>query len=181
MQVEPATLEDCLAIAKVHVESWQVAYRDFLPADYLATLSTEKRAATWREFVTRYPGRLLVARDAEHIVGFVAFGPSRDTGAPSDRAEIWSIYVKPSSWSSGVGRCLWLAALKQIRAAGYASVSLWVIAGNERAIRFYTGTGFVPDPESRGTFEIGGTELEDVRYILEIESGIGGEVSPHLE
>lgn len=165
MQIEPATLDDCLAVAEVHIEAWQSAYIDFLPAEYLAALSIEKRESMWRGFVTDYPGHLLVARDTGRVTGFMAYGQSRDTGAPSDRAEIWSIYVKPTFWSAGVGRRLWLAALEQIRREGYNSVSLWVIAGNERAIRFYTRAGFVAEPESRGTFEIGGTQLEDIRYV----------------
>ncbi|MCW5658443.1 MAG: GNAT family N-acetyltransferase [Burkholderiaceae bacterium] len=165
MQIEPATAEDCHAVAQVHVESWQHAYKAFLPADYLASLSVSQRAAGWCRMVERFPKHLLLARSAGQVVGFVAFGASRDEGAPAGRAEVFAIYVKPGSWSAGVGQQLLPAALQQLRAEGYQSVSLWVIAGNERAIKFYERAGFVAEPQSRKQFELGGTTLEEVRYV----------------
>jgi ribosomal protein S18 acetylase RimI-like enzyme len=166
MEIQAATSEDCRAVAEVHVDSWQLAYRGILPEHYLASLSVAEREAMWRQVVERQPPPLLVARSAGQIVGFVAFGASRDEDAPSDRAEIWAIYVKASSWSSGAGRLLlWLEALRRIVAEGYKSVSLWVIAGNERAVRFYERAGFVVEAESRKSFELGGVTLQELRYV----------------
>lgn len=170
IQVTPATLDDCRAVAEVHVESWQHAYRDILPAEYLASLSVEQRAALWRETVATQSARVLVARSHGAIVGFVACGASRDAGAPRDRGEIWAIYVKPTGWSSGIGRELWLAARRQLQAQGFKRVSLWVIVGNQRAIDFYARAGFIEEPASRQSFELGGTRLEEVRYVFQIEA-----------
>lgn len=108
---------------------------------------------------------LLLARSAGQVAGFVAFGASRDEDAPPFGAEIWAIYVKPAFWSTGAGRRLWLAALGQMQAEGYKSISLWVIAGNDRAIRFYERAGFVAEPESRKKFAHGGATLEEVLYM----------------
>ena len=166
MLIEPATSEDCHAIAEAHVESWQHAYKALLPAPYLASLSVAEREAMWRRMHERQPSHLLVGRSAGQVVGFVAFGASRDEGMPSDRAEVWAIYVRPAFWSVGAGRLLWLAALQQVLVEGYKTVSLWVIAGNERAIRFYERAGFVAEPQSLKQFELGGATLEEVRYVL---------------
>jgi ribosomal protein S18 acetylase RimI-like enzyme len=165
MEIRAATSEDCKAVAEVHVESWQRAYRGMLPEQYLASLSVAEREAMWRRMVERQPSHLLVARAAGQVVGFLAFGASRDEGAPNDQAEIWAIYVKAESWSTGAGRLLWLEALQRITAEGYKSVGLWVIAGNERAVRFYERAGFTVVPESRKSFELGGTTLEELRYV----------------
>jgi len=165
MEIQVATLEDCRAIAEVHVASWQRAYRGILPEQYLASLAVVEREAMWRRMVEQQPSHLLLAHASGQVVGFVAFGASRDDDAPSDQAEIWAIYVKPESWSSGAGRALWLEALRRIVAEGYKSVSLWVISGNERAVRFYERAGFVVDRESRKSFELGGTTLEELRYV----------------
>ena len=165
MEIQAATAEDCRAVAEVHVESWQRAYRGILPEQYLASLSVADREAMWRRLVEQQPSHLLVARAAGQVVGFVAFGASRDDGAPIDRAEIWAIYVNAASWSTGAGRLLWLEALQRIVAEGYKSVSLWVIAGNERAVRFYERAGFVVEPGSRKSFQLGGTTLEELRYV----------------
>jgi ribosomal protein S18 acetylase RimI-like enzyme len=168
MQIELATLEDCRSVAEAHVESWRRAYKGILPEQYLASLSVAERESMWRGMVERQPSQLLVARIAGQIAGFVAFGASRDEGAPADCAEVWAIYVRPDFWSVGAVRHLWLAARRQIIAEGYKTVSLWVIAGNQRAIRFYESAGFVAEPESRKQFEIGGALLEEVRYVLRL-------------
>jgi ribosomal protein S18 acetylase RimI-like enzyme len=76
-----------------------------------------------------------------------------------------AIYVKASCWATGAGRHLWLEALQRIQAQGFKSVSLWVLVGNERAIRFYERAGFAVEPESRKAFELGGTVLEELRYV----------------
>ena len=168
MEIQAATAEDCRAVAEVHVESWQHAYRGILPEQYLASLSVADRESMWRRLVEQQPSHLLVARALGQVVGFVAFGASRDEGAPIDRAEIWAIYVKAASWSTGAGRLLWLEALQRIVAEGYKSVSLWVIASNERAVRFYERAGFVVEPESSKSFQLGGTTLEELRYVYHV-------------
>lgn len=165
MEILPAALEDCRSIAEVHVESWQHAYREVLPEQYLASLSVVEREAMWCRVVKRHPSHLLLARSIDEVVGFIAFGPERDDGAPRDQAEVWALYVKPAFWSTGAGRLLWLAALQQMLADGFRSVSLWVIAGNARAVRFYERAGFVAEPEARRFVELGGASLEQHRYV----------------
>ncbi|WP_330861082.1 GNAT family N-acetyltransferase [Aidingimonas lacisalsi] len=119
----------------------------------------------WRRMVERLPAQLLVACVAGEVVGFVAFGASRDKGEPTDRAEIFAIYVNVACWSMGAGCLLWLQAHQRIMAEGYKSVSLWVLADNERAVRFYERAGFVVDPQSRKSFELGGAMVEELRYV----------------
>jgi hypothetical protein len=41
--IRQAILEDAEAIAKVHVASWQAAYKGLMPAEFLASLSVERR------------------------------------------------------------------------------------------------------------------------------------------
>lgn len=149
----------------MHVASWQDAYRGILPAHYLASLSVDERESMWRRMIEQQQGRLLVVCIADEIIGFVAFGAARDEDAPADRAEIWAIYVSAEHWSAGAGRLLWLEALDRIAADGYTSVSLWVIAGNQRAIRFYERVGFVAEPQSRKTFELGGVAVDELRFV----------------
>ena len=165
MKIHVATSEDCTAVAAVHVESWQHAYRGILSEQYLGSLSVTERADMWRRMVESHPSHLLVARTNSEVVGFVAFGSSHDTSAPQDRAEIYAIYVRSAFWSVGAGRMLWLEAKQRIVAEGYQSISLWVIAANRRAIEFYERAGFSAEPDSRKLFELGGTTLEELRYV----------------
>lgn len=120
----------------------------------------------WHRMAMQQASALLVARRASQVLGFISFGASRDEDAPAGRAEIWAIYVQPADWSTGVGRALLLRAIDRLFAEGYASISLWVIVGNARAMRFYECAGFVCEADSRKSFELGGTMLEELRYIL---------------
>lgn len=165
--IEPAAPEDCRAIAEVHVESWRQAYRGLLPAPYLASLSVADREALWRRVLAERRADVLVARDAAaQVVGFLAFGASRDDDAPGGQAEVMALYVRPACWSTGAGRRLWLAALRRLRGQAYRTVGLWVACGNERATRFYARAGFAAEPASRRPVELGSARLEEIRYVL---------------
>ena len=109
--------------------------------------------------------RVLLARIARRVVGFVSFGASRDEGAGALCAEVYALYVHPDFLSTGAGRRLWLAALRQIRAEGYETITLWVLAGNDRARRFYERAGFVTEPGSRKPLELGGVVLDELRHV----------------
>ena len=170
MKISRAVPEDAPAIARVQVRSWQVAYEGILPADYLATLTAEKREAMWREFIARGSPQLLVARDDEGIVGFAAFGPCRDENAAADRAEVWAIYVAPSHWSQGVGSQLCRETRERLVDQGYCSVSLWVLTGNTRAIQFYGRVGFVADEASTKEVIVAGNALREIRYVAELQN-----------
>lgn len=165
MRIEPATPEDCHGLAELHVIAWQAAYRGLIPEDYLASLSVERREASWRQVMQEGRSELLVARSGEGILGFASFGPSRDADAPARRGELWAIYVRPSSLSTGLGRRLWLAAKERLVQQSYKSVSLWVIVGNERAMRFYRAAGFEVEAGSEKSFEIGGASLQEIRLV----------------
>lgn len=163
--IRPAVALDCRAVAHVHVASWRAAYRDIMPAAFLAALSVDERETMWRRLVETPSGHLLIACDGDAAVGFVAFGDCHDEASPVGRAEIWAIYVDPPFWSTGAGRALMHAALMQLNDAGVRDVVLWVLADNERAIAFYERAGFVRDADAVKRIDVAGVLLEEVRYV----------------
>ncbi|MFL6233636.1 MAG: GNAT family N-acetyltransferase [Thermoanaerobaculia bacterium] len=166
MKLRAADITDARAIAEVHVLSWQHAYRGLLPQGFLDGLSVEQRQAVWSSSLTQGEASVLVAEVKDRVVGFSAFAPCRDEGAQSSDYEVLAIYVDPSQWSTGVGRGLWLKSREVMVAQGAGRVSLWVLVGNERAIRFYTAAGFQPDPGSVKAIEVGGVQAHEARYVL---------------
>lgn len=164
-RIEPATLEDCDLVAELHVAAWRVAYKGLLPTAFLATLSVESRAFAWRKVLQEGRSELLLARSDDGVIGFVSFGPCRDDDAPPGRGEIWSIYLYPRHWSTGVGRTLWLAAHERLVQLRYSSISLWVIVGNERAKRFYRKAGFEVEWGSEKNLQIADSTLREIRLI----------------
>jgi len=167
MQVALAQVEDSLALAEVHIASWQSAYVELFPAEYLAALSVPEREGKWRTILEVGASRTLVAKRDGRTVGFVSFGRCRDEGAEPTRGEVWALYVAPPAWSTGAGWALWEAARVQMLHAGFTEVSLWVLSGNARGLRFYEAAGFRRGSNEEKHFEQGGVKLAEVRLVFE--------------
>ena len=161
--IEPATLQDARSVAQVHVSAWQAAYPGILADDFLASLSVDKRETMWREAIEKSVPEVRVARIDGEVVGWVSFDASRDKDA-AGTVEIWALYVDPAHWSSGIGRELWRRARERLLERGFMSISLWVLAANARAIRFYEAAGFALEPGSAKLFELGGRQVQELRY-----------------
>ena len=163
MLLRPAEPNDALAVARVHVRSWQVAYRTLIPDDFLARLRPEDRAARY-DFATsddRKP-RTILAVAGRDILGFATTSPSRDTDMP-DHGELCALYVDPPHWGRGIGVALISAARARFTALGFRNALLWVLAGNIRAERFYRTDLWTPDG-ARRTDSRRGVTLHEVRY-----------------
>ncbi|WP_407051188.1 N-acetyltransferase family protein [Methyloraptor flagellatus] len=142
LHIAPATADDLPTIAEIHVRSWQAAYRELLPAAYLAGLDIADRLARWRMVVDRHgpDDALMIATTAVGPVGFVSAGRGRQ--APrTDQGEIHAIYLVENAWGLGVGRALFEVCARHFRDRGFALAHLWVLADNARAIRAYRAWG----------------------------------------
>ena len=73
-----------------------------------------------------------------------------------------ALYVDPGSWGRGVGRLLMAEARDGLRRAGFTGATLWVLAGNDRAQRFYRADGWEPDGEARSV-EVWGIAVDELR------------------
>jgi ribosomal protein S18 acetylase RimI-like enzyme len=105
---------------------------------------------------------VLVALVDDDVVGFAASLASRDD-ASSECGEVSAIYLLPDAWDLGVGRTLMDATLIHLAEQGFHEVTLWVLEGNERAIRFYERAGFWPDGSTK-VDDSRGFRLRELRY-----------------
>jgi ribosomal protein S18 acetylase RimI-like enzyme len=165
---------DELAVAELHVRSWQEAYRELMPAEFLAALDPRGRAGRYT-FGSTEEGApttvLAVVGDGgdggdpsltnsgevrpgsppspgERIAGFVTFGASRDQDARG-LGEVYALYVDPDSLRGGIGRMLMAEARLRLVEDGFTEAILWVLQGNDRARSFYESEGWSPDGTSR--------------------------------
>ena len=153
-----------MAVARVHVRSWQVAYRTLLPDDYLDQLRPEDRAASY-DFATLDPAKpkTIVAEEGGIIHGFATTMPSRDLDLPN-HAELCALYVSPEQWNRRIGAALISTARASLVTLGFQNAFLWVLAGNTRADRFYQLDGWTPDG-SRRTDTVWGITVDEIRYV----------------
>ncbi|WP_309678776.1 GNAT family N-acetyltransferase [Polaromonas sp.] len=162
--VRPATARDAKAIAEIHVATWQAAYADLMPSDFLHGMTVEKRQAYWREAIEFIEPQLLVATEGDQVIGFVGFDRSRDAGTRSTTGEIWALYVAPGHWGQGAGLALWDGAREGLKEEGCTQVTLWVLLRNERALRFCEqAAGFKREMPSLKTVAFGSVKLEEIR------------------
>ena len=164
MHVRAAGPADARAVAAVHVDGWQAAYRHIVPAAVLDALSVDRHEAMWRDAIFTGRPELRVAQAGGPVLGWIAIGASRDVGAAATDAEVWAFYTAPAAWAGGVGRALWRDARERLCAQGFTRCSLWAFPQNERAGRFYSAAGFALEPASEKMFMLGDTPLREVRY-----------------
>jgi ribosomal protein S18 acetylase RimI-like enzyme len=163
---------DELPVAELHVRSWQEAYRELMPADFLAALDPRERAGRYGFEDEEGPTTVLAVLaeegsegdpsltkgevrsrspsdpSVEAVLGFVTFGESRDRDTEG-LGEIYALYVDPDRYRGGVGRLLMAAARRRLSEVGFTEAILWVLQGNARARSFYEREGWRRDGATR--------------------------------
>ena len=81
-----------------------------------------------------------------------------------------SIYVLPIHWGQGGGRLLMDEAVRSLALAEFREASLWVLATNARARRFYDAAGWSPDGGEKVDQSLG-FPLAEVRYRRSLVAG----------
>lgn len=152
--------DDCDELGRVHMAVWRDAYAGLMPADYLARLSDERCADTWRVHAQRpadAPERTLVVRDSGgRITGFASAGPSRDDDVPTEW-ELYAVNLAPAARGTGVADRL----VDEL--VGERDATLWVVEGNARACAFYARRGFVDEGGRSLHDETGAPEIRMIR------------------
>ena len=158
VRIRRATPDDAHALGHLHLDVWDDAYTDLMPQSVLdeRRAGVDLRVERWREILESSDQPTWLAEDASGLVGFAGTGPARDNDIEFGE-ELYALYTRRRWWGTGVGYALLEAALGD--RAGY----LWVLAGNDRAIRFYERQGFVLD----GTED----EHDEGRHVRMVRAG----------
>ena len=164
-----ARVSDAAAIARVHEESRDRAYRGRLPDHVLVNISLADRAWRWVEWLKDSATLTIVAEMDGCVVGFCTVGPSPDPDADGTRvADMATLYILSEHWGHGIGTALCAAALGRAREAGFSTLTLWTLEINDRARAFYEAHGFLADGASKLDEGAGDADVRALRYRLEI-------------
>jgi L-amino acid N-acyltransferase YncA len=140
--VRPARVDDARAIAEVHVQSWRTTYKGIFPDALLDSLSVDKREQSWRETLAlpKPNSVTLVACNVDgSIVGFICGGAER-TGRLGYEGELYAIYLLQSAQRQRLGTLLVQHFVRELRAQGFGSMAVWVLAANPFR-KFYEALG----------------------------------------
>ncbi len=154
-----AKLSDADAIAELLVRSWQQSYRQFLPAQYLSSLTKESCMGLVGSLIKQPQSETWLVEDDGQLLGFVNTGRNRDPDV--DRrttAELRALYLDPDHVGSGLGVALLDKAMASVAEQGYLELMLWVLEDNEKGISFWLRHGFKQDgcrrEEERGNISL---------------------------
>jgi L-amino acid N-acyltransferase YncA len=140
MATRNASSEDAEGIARIcgYVEVCLRKHR----SGRLARLSVADRHAYYAQVIVNGKVRVFVAEIDGTVAGWTALGPDREE-ADSPALEIQAIYVAPEHWGRGAGQALFDMIVYEAEADGCHQLNLWVLAENERSLRFYRTLGFI--------------------------------------
>ncbi len=134
-----AKQEDAAHIAQVHDAAWQNAYAGIVPHKALARM-IQRRGETWWSNAIRRATLVQVIEMNRRIVGYATIGRNRVEALPL-QGEVYELYLAPEYQGIGLGKQLFAAARGELRRRGLAGAVVWVLADNDRAIRFYEREG----------------------------------------
>ena len=167
VDIRRATPADAEAIASVHLDSWDAAYRGLIADAYIDLLLSrrQERADRWRTILETADGddRTWVVERAGEVLGFCGTGPARDEDAIVGTGEVLALYLRPGVVGTGIGRQLFAHAVVDLHERGYAPLTLWVLRQNDRGRRFYEAAGWRPDGAQKVETRPGAS-LDEVRY-----------------
>ena len=127
-------------IAEIKVRNWGDTYGPLVPSELLGPfLDHDGSVGQIRELMRSRDTLLLVGPGAGLVQGFALTYMAR-----SPEPWLESLHVMREERGRGLGKQLILETAKRLIAAGYGSMSLGVILGNDLAARFYEHLGGVP-------------------------------------
>ncbi len=115
----------------IHWQTWHETYKDLMSENYLKNVTQEKCV----EMAHRWPQNTLLLKVDNKIVGFSCYGENSDGDG-----EIIAIYLLSEYQKKRLGYELMKATFDKL--ADKTKVTLWVLEGNEKAVKFYERYGF---------------------------------------
>jgi L-amino acid N-acyltransferase YncA len=129
-----------------------------------------ERLSPWTQEVQRPESLVLVAERVTtcgpELVGFANAGTARDDDLATGAAELYAIYLNPDAWGTGTGSALLQGVIGAMKMESWSELVLWVLKGNDRAIRFYEHHSFQHDgPAACGRLQHGGAGCTLSRFL----------------
>lgn len=166
IEIRWSTAEDARALARLHARSWRNAYAGILPGLVIEQMVSRRGPAFWHR--SSGVGRVLVLTLEGAVLGYATMGPDRRALRSGDRdaGEIYELYLAPEAQGIGLGRRLFDAARRELRAHGFRQLRVWALVGNETGCRFYralAGTEWC-----RAHERIGDRDIEKIGFRWEL-------------
>jgi len=137
---------DAPDMAEVGIRSWEVAYKDIIPAEYIR----ERNATRSKQFkipddnTTKY----VIQKDSK-IIGIMTIDRSYDDDLDDSFYDLQAIYLHPDYYRRGIGSQAMEFAYDIARNLGKTAMTVWLLADNHNAKNFYEKCGFNADGKTK--------------------------------
>jgi len=148
IDIRLATPSDAEGMAEVHMRSWESAYKDIIPVDFIREKNAT-RPEQFRNMITAENNSHYVITVNDRIIGILTVDFSRDDDADDSFYEVHGIYLHPDYYRKGIGTQAMEFAFDKACRLGKSIITLWVLADNTNSIRFYEKCGFFADGKTQ--------------------------------
>jgi ribosomal protein S18 acetylase RimI-like enzyme len=158
-----ASRDDATVIAQLHALSWMTAYRGILLDAYLDNDLAGERTTYWTKKMTQLNDKefIVLALDPQGVAqGFISIMDEPDEGYV---ALVDNLHVRPDLKGRGIGKALMQRAARLLTESGRTNYYLWVLNGNDPAVRFYQSMGGKQADEHVVYF--GGKDVTATRFV----------------
>jgi GNAT superfamily N-acetyltransferase len=165
--VRKAAPSDAQEMSYVHAQAWREAYRELIPADYLQNLRDDHWVELFSTILSDGSTTTAwVVLQENKVIACASVCPSRYKGYEGN-LELVSIYCLPEFWGKGCGHALIKEVKKYASENSFLRIALWVLDGNESAIKFYERQGFWANGGLLHV-EIGGADMVEKRFVCKV-------------
>lgn len=139
---------DAPDMAEIHMRSWEVAYKNIIPAEYIREKNAG-RPAMWQKTLVegKYPHRV-IQLDGK-TVDIMNVAPPQDDDVGNDCFELHGIYLHPNYYRQGIGTQAMEYAIDIARGFNKTIMIVWVFAENINSIKFYEKCRFIADGKTK--------------------------------
>ncbi len=153
LTIRLADSADVTIMAEIISRSWEVAYKDIIPAEYIKESNSTRPARCAQHFAANQDKHFVIQAD-ERIVGTMWIAPlsedeAKNNGVDSSFYELVALYLLPDYYHKGIGTVAMNFAIQKARSAGKSNMIVWVLEENISAISFYKKCGFTADGASK--------------------------------
>ena len=139
---------DAYDMAEVHSRSYEAAYKNILPMEFIKAKNAA-RLDLYQRIITNENNSQYVIQADGKTVGIMGIDSPKDDDADDSYYELGTIYLHPDYFHKGIGTQVVNFAFVQAQKLGKKFMNVWVFAENANSIKFYEKCGFIADGKSK--------------------------------
>ena len=140
---------DAPDIAEILMRSWEVAYGNIIPVDFIQKRNSI-RMEQFKQAITEENDTYYTIQTDGKTVGYMrVVNALSDDDSECEVSDLEQIYLHPDYYRQGIGTRAMNFAYSVALSSRKTVMIVWVLAENTAAIKFYGKCGFVADGERK--------------------------------